>query len=94
MNNAESFNNLLKIGTNHKVEDMSDLIEIIQRIVASMYKDVVKAIVGLGNYKLTRPFAHHRCSVDVWCQKKLEDRNKYTSKNLTETKGSARSNIV
>ncbi|WAR31703.1 hypothetical protein MAR_034245 [Mya arenaria] len=73
-NNAESMNNLLKIGTNHKVEDMTDLIDIIYRIVQSMYKDVEKSIVSMGNYKLTQPYEHHKMSVDAWCQKTEQGR--------------------
>ncbi|WAR28795.1 hypothetical protein MAR_014499, partial [Mya arenaria] len=73
-NNAESMNNLLKIGTNHKIEDMTDLIDIIYRIVQSMYIDVEKSIVSMGNYKLTQPYEHHKMSVDVWCQKTEQGR--------------------
>ncbi|WAR14744.1 LOW QUALITY PROTEIN: hypothetical protein MAR_004849 [Mya arenaria] len=61
-NNAESMNNLLKI-------DMTDLIYIIYCIVRSMYNDVEKAIVSMGNYKLTQQYEHHKMSVDAWCQK-------------------------
>ncbi|WAR04584.1 hypothetical protein MAR_019953 [Mya arenaria] len=74
-NNTESMNNLLKIGTNHKVENMTDLIDIIYRIVQSMYKDVEKSIVSMGNYKLTQPYEHHKMSVDAWCQKTEQGRN-------------------
>ncbi|KAG1662454.1 Protein ARV1 [Nymphon striatum] len=73
-NNAESMNNLLKIGTNHKVEDMTDLIDIIYRIVRSQYKDCEKAIVGVGNYKLAPAFSSHEISVDIWCQKSDNER--------------------
>lgn len=73
-NNAESMNNLLKVGTNHKVEDMSDLISIIYRLVRSMYKDVEKALVGMGNYRLKSSYEHHKISVDARCQK--EDRER------------------
>ena len=75
-NNAESINNILKIGTNHKVEDMPDLIDIIYRLVKSMYKDVEKAFVGLGNYKLRPSYDHYKISVDAWCNKRDSERKK------------------
>jgi hypothetical protein len=79
-NNAESMNNILKIGTNHKLEDMTDLIEIIYKIVKSQYKDCEKAVVGMGNFKLAPTFQHHYISADVWCQKTEEERKKYMDK--------------
>lgn len=75
-NNAESMNNILKIGTNHKVEDMSDLIEIIYRLVKSMYKDIEKAFVSLGNYRLKPSFEQYKISVDAWCNKGEPERKK------------------
>jgi hypothetical protein len=79
-NNAESMNNILKIGTNHKLEDLTTLIETIQTIVNSMYKDVEKALVSVGNLKLSRNFEHHCLSVDVWVNKTKEERNTLLNK--------------
>ena len=75
-NNAESMNNILKIGTNHKVEDMSGLIKIIHRIVRSMYKDVEKAFVGLGNFMLRPSYEHYGISVVAWSNKGELERKK------------------
>ena len=96
-NNAESIYNILKIGTNHKVEDMPDLIDIIYRLVKSMYKDVEKAFVGLGNYKLRPSYDQYKISVDAWCNKGDSERKKImqrfyrdkgrSSKCVTSTNG-------
>ena len=96
-NNAESMNNILKIGTNHKVEDMPDLIDIIHRLVKSMYKDVEKSFVGMGNYTLRPSYMHYRLSVDAWCSKGDSERMKIlekfyrdkgrTNKSVTSTNG-------
>jgi hypothetical protein len=79
-NNSESFNNLLKIGTNHKIEDMSNLIEIIRKIVISQYKDIEKAMVGMGNFILSDNFRHYSINLDIWGAKTKDERNKVMEK--------------
>ncbi|KAL3873493.1 hypothetical protein ACJMK2_036603 [Sinanodonta woodiana] len=69
-NNAESVNNIMKIGTNWKQKNISDLIDILQSIVSSQYKDAKRALIefGRGNFKLASSYMHHRVSIDAWCQ--------------------------
>ena len=83
--NAESMNNILKIGTNHKLEDMTDLITIVHRIIKSLYKDCEKALVKMGNFKLAPAFSHHEISIDVWCQKSEHERKSVLQRFYKDT---------
>ena len=80
-----------------KLKTMPDLTDIIYRLVKSMYKDVEKAFVGLGNYKLRPSYDHYKISVDAWCNKGDSKRKKImqrfyrdkgrSSKYVTSTNG-------
>ena len=84
-NNAESMNKIFKIGTNYIVEDMSDPIKIIHRLVRSMYKDVEKAFVGSGNFLLRPSYEHYRI-VDAWSGKGELERKKIMQRYFTGIK--------
>lgn len=84
-NMAESMNNILKIGTNHKAEEMSDLIDIKHRLVKSMYQDMDKAFVSLGNFRLKPSFEHYMISFDVWCNKEEPERKKILQRFYRDT---------
>lgn len=92
-NNAESVNNLLKVGTNHKIENLSNLIETVYKVVRSQYKDIEKSFVGLGNFNLSENFKHHLISIDVWASKSKEERKKYTQRFYRD-KGHLRAKVV
>ena len=73
-NNAESINNILKIGTDWKPQPLTTLIETIYKKVHSQYRDSQHALIGRGNFKLTLPFIRNRVSIDVYCRMTKEER--------------------
>ena len=64
--NAESANHLLKIATQWKPRSLAELIEKLQGVVAVLYKDVRRAVVGRGMYCLAKEFENCAVLPQTW----------------------------
>ncbi|XP_060555812.1 uncharacterized protein LOC132716534 [Ruditapes philippinarum] len=65
-NNSESANHVLKAAVNWKICDLPKFIESWQEIVDNESKERLRAIRGMGNFKVARPFEHHLVDVSTW----------------------------
>ena len=98
-NNSESANHILKQATDWKLCTLPDLVKKLNIVVASQQKDIERALVGMGNYQLSQPYAHYRITRDQWVKLTDKARNKrlkqfinnklksQTDRNITSTDG-------
>ena len=79
-NDNEGINNLLKLTTGHTKLSLVELIEKVHQIVNQQDTLIEGAIIGQGDVKLTKPYAHLAVSPDSWRKMNPSARRKYLTK--------------
>jgi len=66
-NNAcESMNNVLKIRTQWRLNQLPELIETLRELVASQYHEADRAMMGRGEFHLRPSWVRHRLTMSIW----------------------------
>ena len=84
-NNAESFNHVLKCKTNWQQLSLPNLIKMLQEEVTSQYKDLEKAIVKLGPFKLSEKFQKFQLTYMQWSSKSEKEKEKHINAFMSKT---------
>ena len=79
-NDNEGINNLLKLTTGHTKLSLVELIEKVHQIVNQQDTLIEGAIIGQGDVRLTKPYAHLAVSPDSWRKMNPSARRKYLTK--------------
>jgi len=85
-NNSESINNILKLETEWKSQNLTDLVSSLEKIVRAQFKEIMRAIPGIGNYKIEPLFKKYRTDYHAWVEMSQEDRRMLYMK-FTKAKG-------
>jgi hypothetical protein len=73
-NNSESMNNILQLETEWKSQNLTDLVSSLEKIVRAQFKEIMRAIPGIGNYKIAPLFKKYRTDYHAWVEMSQEDR--------------------
>lgn len=73
-NNSESLNHLLKVLIDWKSKPLLELVKKVEHYINAHFKDLKRAIVGLGQYKLAK--SHLELLKSVWASKSENERQK------------------
>jgi len=66
-NNAcESINNVLKVRTQWRLNQLPELIEKLREVVVSQFHEADRALMGRGEFHLRPSWVRHRLTMDVW----------------------------
>ena len=65
-NNTESANHVLKVATHWKSKSLPDLINILENVVKNQERDMRRAIIGQGNFRLAASMQHHQLTPSQW----------------------------
>ena len=75
-NNSESLNHVLKRAIDWKSQPLLDLVEILKDIVETQFKDVTRALVNMGQYRLADTHRQFQVSKTAWVSKTPEERQR------------------
>ncbi|KAK3101791.1 hypothetical protein FSP39_006376 [Pinctada imbricata] len=76
-NNSESINHVLKHLANWKSQPLMDLVNAINTYVEAQFKDIRRALVGVGQFRLSKNYQHFEVSKTVWVGKTDQERLRY-----------------
>lgn len=76
-NNSESLNHILKQAINWKSKPLLDLVNILTTLIEAQFKDIRKAIVGTGQFRLAKTYEHFGVTRTVWVSKTTEERDRH-----------------
>jgi len=79
-NNAESLNHVLKQLIDWKPKPLPTLINLISKHIDSQFRDLERAMIGMGKFELASDYQHFRLKVNLWAGKPLAVRAKIYSK--------------
>ncbi len=79
-NNAESLNHVFKQLTDWKPQPLPELCKLLFNHIVAQFKDLERAMVGMGKFRLHASFEHFRISLNTWAGKSLAQRKKMYSK--------------
>ena len=79
-NNAESLNHVLKQLTDWKPQPLPTLCDLLSNHIKAQFKDLERAIIGMGKFRLHESYQHFKIQINNWAGKSLEQRQKMYSK--------------
>ena len=85
-NNCESANHILKLEVDWKPQPLVELVERFYSLIHAEYKDLQRATVGAGNFKLAGPLKHHYINPSVWASKSNSEKNQLFLRFLKDSK--------
>ena len=84
-NNAnEGWNREVKGMNNYKGQDWPDFVQHVRGAVESNYEEVKKAVIGIGEYKLSNGFESFAITIRKWNQLTKEQQQKHLEKVLSK----------
>ncbi|CAG2216828.1 unnamed protein product [Mytilus edulis] len=79
-NNSESLNHVLKSAINWQSKPLLDLIVTIQEIVEAQFKDLQRALVSRGQYRVADSHKHFGITTTSWVNKTVPERERLTKR--------------
>ncbi|CAC5400573.1 unnamed protein product [Mytilus coruscus] len=79
-NNSESLNHVLKSAINWQSKPLLDLIVIIEEIVETQFKDLQRALVSRGQYRVADSHKHFEITATSWVNKTVQERERLTKR--------------
>ena len=79
-NNAESLNHVLKQICEWKSKPIHKLVEALILVIKSQYKDVERALIGRGPFRLAKGFGHFEIEANLYMSKNEKQRKTYWNK--------------
>ncbi|CAG2257556.1 unnamed protein product [Mytilus edulis] len=79
-NNSESLNHVLKSAINWQSKPLLDLIVTIQEIVEAQFKDLQRALVSRGQYRVADSHKHFEITATSWVNKTVQERERLTKR--------------
>ena len=79
-NNAESLNHVLKQLTDWKPQPLPTLCYLLSNRIKAQFKDLERAIIGMGKFRLHESFQHFKIQINNWARKSSEQKQKMYSK--------------
>jgi len=76
-NNSESLNHVLKRAINWQLEPLLDLVNTLNEIIDTQFKDLLRALVDRGQYRVADSHTQFRVSKTAWTNKTREERQRY-----------------
>ena len=76
-NNSESLNHVLKRPINWQSEPLLDLVNTLNEIIDTQFKDLLRALVDRGQYRVEDSHTQFRVSKTAWTNKTQEERQRY-----------------
>ena len=93
-NNCESANHMLKLEVDWKPQPLVELVERFYSLIRAQYKDLQRATIGAGNFKLAGPFKHHYINPSVWASKSNSEKNQLFLRFLKDSKSGYNSKYI
>ena len=75
-NNSESLNHVLKRAIDWKAQPLLDLVNIVKNLVDTQYKELLRSIVSMGQYRLSETHRQFHVSKSGWLSKTQEERQR------------------
>ena len=79
-NNAESLNHVFKQLIDWKPQPLPVLCNLLSNHILAQFKDLERAMVGMGKFRLHAGFEHFKIQLNIWAGKSLAQRKKMYSK--------------
>ncbi|KAL8609331.1 hypothetical protein ACOMHN_048887 [Nucella lapillus] len=89
-NNSESYNHCLKQATQWKSLKLVELVLKIEELVKAQYRELKRAMVGVGEFKLDDKFANNQVPRDEWYAMDAKKAHKLFQRFLNSPKDSSR----
>ena len=55
-NDVEAMNRVLKIATNWEIKSISDIIDVIDRVIVTQRSDLIRSLYNAGDWELVPPY--------------------------------------
>lgn len=75
-NNSESLNHVLQRAIDWKSQPLLDLVNIVKNLVDTQYKELLRSLVSMGQYRLSETHRHFHVSKSGWLSKTQEERQR------------------
>lgn len=75
-NNCESLNHVLKRSVDWKSKPLLDLVTILKDIADVQYKDMLRSLVAMGQYRVADSHKHFQLSKTAWISKTSDERDR------------------
>ena len=79
-NNCESINNVLKTQLDWKAQNPMDLVDSLHQLITRQHKQVERAIVGQGDFYLTKPYQKYKITINAWASLTDDQRSRHLDK--------------
>ena len=79
-NNSESANHVIKQMIDWRAKPVTELIDRLYDLVTAQHKDLSRAFIGLGNFKLTSDFVRFRMPAEKWIGQTDEQRKRHLTR--------------
>ena len=76
-NNSESLNHVLKRAIDWKSQPLLDLVQIIRDVVDTQYKDLLRSLVSIGQYRLADSHKQFQVSKSLWMTKTVDESERF-----------------
>ena len=76
-NNCESLNHMLKRAINWQSKPLLDLVTILRNIVDTQFKDLLRSLVSMGQYRIAESHLQFKVTKTAWMTKTVEERQRY-----------------
>ena len=81
-NSSESINAVLKWKVNYKKSELPDFIDIIKQVIDEQQREVERAIIGRGKYKLRAQYSTLEVQEAKWFAMTVQQRQKHICNEL------------
>lgn len=84
-NDVESMNNVIKHHTGSKVQELPQFVESMKKMISNQKKEIEKAIIGMGEYRVIPEFRNLAMESKIFFQKTTKQRERVINKFFVAT---------